>query len=60
MDNKGSRRQEGWERAAQNSRNRDLWKGEGWGEVHGANKMDITGTFKKESTEFEGSGFGVD
>ena len=35
----------------------DLWKGEGWGGEH---KMDITGTFRKESREFEGGGFGVD
>ena len=38
----------------------DLWKGEGWGRVHGINKMDTTGTFRKESREFEGGGFGVD
>ena len=24
---------------------RSLWKGEGWGGVHGVNKMDTTGTF---------------
>ena len=28
--------------------------------VRGVNKMDITGTFRKESREFEGGGFGVD
>ena len=38
----------------------DLWKGEGWGGEHGVYKMDITGTFRKESREFEGGGFGVD
>ena len=38
----------------------DLWKGEGWGGVHGEYKMDITGIFRKESREFEGGGFGVD
>ena len=36
----------------------DLWKGEGWGEEHGEYKMDITGTFRKESREFEGGGLG--
>ena len=39
---------------------RDLWKGEGWGVEHGENKMDTTGTFRKESREFEGGGFGAD
>ena len=39
---------------------RDLWKGEGWGGEHGEYKMDITGTFWKESREFEGGGFGMD
>ena len=40
----------------------DLWKGEGWsGEQDGGeHKMDITRTFRKESREFEGGGFGVD
>ena len=38
----------------------DLWMGEGWGEVHGVNKMDTTGAFKKESRKFEEGGFGVD
>ena len=38
----------------------DLWKGEGWGGVHKVYTMDITGTFRKESREFEGGGFGVD
>ena len=52
----------------------DLWKGEGWTykmymkykctkdiqEVHGVYKMDITGTFRKESREFEGGRIGVD
>ena len=37
----------------------DLWKGEGWGGQHGEYKMDITGTFRKESREFEGRGFGA-
>ena len=36
----------------------DLWKGEGWGGEHRVYKMDITGTFRKESREFEGGGFG--
>ena len=31
----------------------DLWKGEGWGGVHGVNKMDATGTFRKKNREFE-------
>ena len=34
----------------------DLWKGEGWRGEHGKYKMDITGTFRKESREFEGGG----
>ena len=38
----------------------DLWKGEGWSGEHGVKKMDTTGTFGKESREFEGGGFGVD
>ena len=38
----------------------DLWKGEGWGGEHGEYKMDTTGTFRKESREFEGGRFGVD
>ena len=38
----------------------DLWKGEGLGGEHGVHKMDITGTFRKESREFEGGEFGVD
>ena len=38
----------------------DLWKGEGWSWEHGVYKMDITGTFRKESREFEGGGLGVD
>ena len=33
----------------------DLWKGEGWGIQNGH-----TGTFRKESREFEGGGVGVD
>ena len=32
----------------------DLWKGEGWGREHGEYKMDIIGTFRKESREFDG------
>ena len=35
-------------------------EGEGWGGEHWVYKMDITGTFRKESREFEGGGFGVD
>jgi len=57
------RRQEGWEREGQNSGEEtlgDLWKGEGWGGEHGVYKMDSTGTFRKESREFEGGGFRVD
>ena len=38
----------------------DLWKGEGRGGEHGAYKMDIAGTFRKESREFEVGGLGVD
>ena len=34
-------------------------RGMGWGGEHGVNKMDTTGTFRKESREFEGGGFGV-
>ena len=34
----------------------DLRKGEGWDGEHGEYKMDITGTFRKESREFEGGG----
>ena len=33
--------------------------GEGWDGEHGEEKMDMTGTFRKESREFEGGGFGV-
>ena len=61
--NKGSRRQEGWEREAQNRREQtsgDLRKGEGSGGIHVVNMMETTGTFRKESMEFEGGGFGVD
>ena len=36
----------------------DLWKGEGWGGIHGVNKMDTTGTFREENREFEGGGLG--
>ncbi len=36
----------------------DLWKGEGWGGEHVEYKMDITGTFRKESREFEEGGLG--
>ena len=56
-------RLEGWEREGQNSREQtlgDLWKGEGWGGEHGVYNMDIAGTFRKESREFEGGGIGVD
>ena len=38
----------------------DLWKGEGLGGVHGVYKMDTTETFRKESREYDGGGFGVD
>ena len=37
----------------------DLWKEEGWSGEHVVYKMDITGTFRKESREFEGGEFGV-
>ena len=53
----------GWEREAQQqwgTATLDLWKGKGSGRVHGVNKMDTTGTFRKENREFEGGGFGVD
>ena len=60
----GGMRQEGREWEGQNSGGTetlgDLWKGEGWGGDHGVYNMDITGTFRKESREFEGVGFGVD
>ena len=38
----------------------ELWKGEGWGwdGEHGEEKMDISGTFRKESRRNEGSGLG--
>ena len=63
MYNKGSRRQEGWEREGKNNeeqkhgicgRERDR------GGVHRVNKMDTPGTFRKESREYERDGFGVD
>ena len=60
MHNKEGRRQVGWEKEGQHNGEQslgDLWKGEGWGGVHRVNKMDTTGTFRKESREFEG---GVD
>ena len=38
----------------------DLWQGEGWGRKHGGYKMDTSGTFRKESREFEEGGLGVD
>ena len=63
MENDESRRHEVWEREAQNSGEQtlgDLWKGEGWGGIYGVNKMDTTGTFREESREFEGGGFGLD
>ena len=64
MHIKEGMRQEGREREGQHSGGTetfgDLWKGEGCGREHGVHKMDITGTFRKESREFEGGGFGVD
>ena len=36
----------------------DLWKGKRWDGEHGVYKMDITGTFRKESREFEGGELG--
>ena len=60
---RGGMRQEGREWEGQNSGEQtetlgDLWKGEGWGGEYWVNKMDITGTFKRESREFEGGGLG--
>ena len=43
--------------------NRDIRRSveaRGMGRVHWVNKMATTGTFRKESREFEGGGFGVD
>ena len=43
--------------------NRDIRRsveGRGMGVENMVYKMDITGTFRKESREFEGGGFGVD
>ena len=37
-----------------------MWKGEGWDRVLAVKKMDTTGTFRKESREYEGGEFGVD
>ena len=50
----GSKKQWGTEKRG------DLWKGGGWSRIHRVNKMYNTGTFRKESREFEGGGFGVD
>ena len=36
----------------------DLWKGEGWDGEHGVNKMDTTGTFRKESRNMKEVGSG--
>ena len=36
-----------------------MWRGEGWGRVHGGKQDGTTGTFRKENKEFEGGGFGV-
>ncbi len=36
----------------------DLWKGEGWGGEHGEYKMDITGTFRKETGNLKEVGLG--
>ena len=63
MYNKGSRRQEEWEREGKTVWNRDMrrsveGRGMGWGTQ---GKQDgTTGTFRKESREFEGGGFGMD
>ena len=42
--------------------NRDIRRSveerKGWGGEHGVYKMDSTGTFRKESREFEGGGLG--
>ena len=57
-------RQEGWEREGQNSgeqRHSEICGRERDGEGNtGVYKMDNTRTFRKESREFEGGGFGVD
>jgi len=63
MHSKGGRRHEGREREGQNKKTEilgDMWKAERWGGEHRLYKMDITGTFRKESREFEGGGIGVD
>ena len=61
---RGAGDKKGQEREAQNSGGTetlgDLWKGEGWGGVHGVYKMDTSGTFRKENRELERGGFGVD
>ena len=57
-------RQEGREREGQNSgeqRHKEICGRErDGGREHGVYKMDITGTFRKESRKFEGGGFVVD
>ena len=63
MHNKGSRRQEGLEREAQNNgeTHEEICGSErDGGGVHGVNKMDTTWTFRKENREYEGVGFRVD
>ena len=64
--NKGSRRREGQEREAQNireQRHEEICgrEREGWGGgTQGLSGPYVTGTFRKESREFEGGVFGVD
>ena len=71
-NNKGSRRQEGWEREGKNSweqrhedicgRERDVvgYTGKPIWTRQGLSGPYTAGTFRKESREFEGDGFGVD
>ena len=63
MHNKGSMTQEGQESKGKTVGNRHeeiCGRERDWAGVHRVNKMDTTGTFWKESREFEGGGFGVD
>ena len=63
--NKGCRRQEGWEREAQNSREQShleifIRERDGQGTQGKQDVHYTTGTFRKGSREFEGAGYGVD